>query len=79
VEFAINLRHTKSVTISPTPVGVGAVSQRLIPTGERSGIADAHRDRKRFIVHADEKLTAFLELETAIRTAETCENPASRA
>ena len=40
--------------------------ERLIPTGERS-IADAHRDNgQRFIVHAEEKLTAFLELETAI-------------
>jgi len=30
-------------------------------------IADAHRDDgKRFIVRADEKLTAFTELETAI-------------
>jgi hypothetical protein len=29
-------------------------------------IADAHRDGKRFIVRADEKLTAFLELEAAI-------------
>jgi hypothetical protein len=30
-------------------------------------IADAHRDDgKRFVVHADEKLTAFLELERAI-------------
>jgi hypothetical protein len=30
-------------------------------------IADAHRDNgKRFVVRADEKLTAFLELETAI-------------
>jgi hypothetical protein len=27
---------------------------------------DAHRDGKHFIVHADEKLTAFLELESAI-------------
>jgi hypothetical protein len=32
-------------------------------------IADAHRDDgKRFVVRADEKLTAFLELESAIRT-----------
>jgi hypothetical protein len=32
-------------------------------------IADAHRDNgKRFIVHADEKLTAFMELEPPIRT-----------
>ena len=30
-------------------------------------IADAHRDNgKRFVVRADEKLTAFLELETVI-------------
>ena len=30
-------------------------------------IADAHRDdEKRFVVRADEKLTAFLELEAAI-------------
>ena len=39
----------------------------------------AQRDGKRFVVRADEKLTAFVELESAIRTAETCENPASRA
>jgi hypothetical protein len=32
-------------------------------------IADAHRDDgKRFVVHADEKLTAFLELESAIHS-----------
>src|SRR6516225_12220401 len=31
-------------------------------------IADAHRDDgKRYVVHADEKLTAFLELESAVR------------
>ena len=30
---------------------------------------DAHRDGKRFIVKADEKLTAFLELESVIRAA----------
>jgi hypothetical protein len=29
-------------------------------------IADAHRDGNRFIVRADEKLTAFIELETAV-------------
>jgi hypothetical protein len=30
-------------------------------------VADAHRDDgKRFVVHADEKLTAFLELERAV-------------
>jgi len=31
-------------------------------------VADAHRDDgKRFVVHADEKLAAFVELELAIR------------
>jgi len=33
------------------------------------GIADAHRGNgKRFVVRADEKLTAFLELESAIQS-----------
>jgi len=42
--------------------------------GRTIWIADAHRgDGKRFVVRADEKLTAFIELEAAIRTAETCE------
>ena len=36
--------------------------------GRTIWIADAHRDGgKRYIVHADEKLTAFLELESVIR------------
>jgi hypothetical protein len=36
--------------------------------GQAIFVADAHRDDgKRFVVHADEKLTAFLELESAIR------------
>ena len=35
--------------------------------GRTISIADAHRDDgKRFVVRADEKLTAFLELESAI-------------
>jgi hypothetical protein len=36
-------------------------------------IADAHRDNgKRYVVHADEKLTAFMELESAVRAAANC-------
>jgi hypothetical protein len=31
-------------------------------------IADAHRDGKRFVVKADEKLTAFLQLKSAVRS-----------
>ena len=45
----------------------GCVSA-LNSDGQTIWIADAHRDNgKRFIVHADEKLTAFIELESAIR------------
>jgi len=45
-----------------------AASQRLIPTGEQSGLqTHTHRDAKRFVVHSDDKLTAFVELEAAIR------------
>ena len=37
--------------------------------GRTIWIADAHRDDgKRFVVHADEKLTAFLELERQVLT-----------
>jgi hypothetical protein len=36
-------------------------------SGRTIFVADAHRGGgKRFVVHADEKLTAFLELESAI-------------
>jgi len=38
--------------------------------GRTIWIVDAHRgDGKRFVVHADEKLTAFVELESAVRAA----------
>jgi hypothetical protein len=38
------------------------------PNGRTIWIADAHRgDGKRFVAHADEKLTAFLQFESAIR------------
>ena len=37
--------------------------------GRTIWIVDAHRDDgKRFVVHANEKLTAFVELESAIRS-----------
>jgi hypothetical protein len=54
-----------SLTISAKPVGVGAACQRLILAGRTIWIADAHGDDgKRFVVRADETLTAFLELES---------------
>jgi hypothetical protein len=37
--------------------------------GQTIFVVDAHRDNgKRFVMRADEKLTAFLELEATIRT-----------
>ena len=45
----------------------GCVSA-LDTQGRTIWIADAHRDDgKRFVMRADEKLTAFVELESAIR------------
>jgi hypothetical protein len=45
----------------------GCVSA-LDANGRTIFVADAHRgDGKRFVVRADEKLTAFLELEAGIR------------
>ena len=44
--------------------------------GRTIWIVDAHRDNgKRLVVRADEKLTAFLELETAIRAASGYSGP----
>jgi hypothetical protein len=41
--------------------------------GRTIWIADAHRDDgKRFVVHPDEKLTAFLELKAAICACGDC-------
>ena len=37
------------------------------PEGRTIWIVDTHRDGKRFVVRADEKLSAFVELESAIR------------
>ena len=49
------------------PWSWGCVSA-MDPNGRTIWIADAHRDDgKRFVVYADEKLKAFLELESAIR------------
>jgi hypothetical protein len=45
------------------------VSQRLILKGRTIWIADAHRDDgKRFVMQADEKLSAFVELERQVLT-----------
>ena len=47
--------------------------------GQTIFVADAHRDDgKRFVVRADEKLTAFMEMEKASRGARSCVVAASR-
>jgi hypothetical protein len=40
-----------------------------INQGAKTEVFFAANDEKRFVVHADEKLTALLELEAAIRVA----------
>jgi hypothetical protein len=50
---------------------LGLRAKASILADERIFVADAHRDDgKRFVVRADEKLTAFLELESAIRASD---------
>ena len=55
--------------ISVKPAGVWARVSAIDSNGRTIWIVDAHRDGKRFAVHATEKLTAFVELEAAIRAA----------
>jgi hypothetical protein len=48
-------------------VSGGCVSA-IDSNGRTIWIADAHRDSgKRFVVHSDQKVTAFVELESAVR------------
>jgi hypothetical protein len=61
-----NLRRKWS-TIPKAGWSLGWVSA-IDHEGRTIWIADAHRgDGKRFVVHADEKVAAFLELESAVR------------
>jgi len=56
-----------SLTTSAKPVGVWGCVSAIDREGRTIWIADAHRDDgRRFIVRAEEKQTAFLELERAI-------------
>jgi hypothetical protein len=58
------------VTISAKPVGVWGCVSAIDSNGRTIWIADANRDDgKRFVVRADELLTAFVELESAIRNS----------
>jgi hypothetical protein len=50
--------------------GVWGYVSTINSNGQTIFVVDAHRgDEKRFVVRADEKLTAFLELESAISKA----------
>jgi hypothetical protein len=52
------------------------VPQPWIVAGGTIFVTDAHRgDGKRFVVRADEKLTAFVELESAMGSAESLAVP----
>jgi len=57
-----------SLTISAKPVGVWTGSQPSIAKDEQSGLLTRSRaEGKHYVVRADAKLTAFLELESAMR------------
>jgi len=48
--------------------GAAAAFQPLIPKGEQSGLLTRIAATESvFVVHADEKLTGFLELESAVK------------
>jgi hypothetical protein len=52
-----------SLTISAKPAGAGAAISAVDSHGRTIWIADAHRDDgKRFVVHAEEKLSALWNL-----------------
>jgi hypothetical protein len=59
-----------SAPLSPAQSSLSNISFKTTNTAVETRHFDAHRDNgKRFVVHADEKLTAFTELESAIRVA----------
>jgi hypothetical protein len=67
-----NIVHVKYWEIIADNLSQAGWSWGCVSAVDSSGrtifVADAHRgDGKRFIAHADEKLTTFLELESAIR------------
>jgi hypothetical protein len=64
---AVKYWETIADNLSKAGWSWGCVSA-IDSNGRTIWIADAHRDDgRRFVVHADEKLTAFVELECAIR------------
>jgi len=74
----VNTRELIADNLSEAGWSWGCVSA-IDAHGRTIWIADAHRgDGKRFIVHGDEKVTAFVELESAIRLARCGRTRAAR-
>jgi hypothetical protein len=66
----VKYREIMADNLSKAGSSWGCVSA-VDSNGRTIFVADAHRDDgKRFIVHADAKLTAFVELESAIRSCD---------
>jgi len=69
-EAPVYLRVSKSPPVLPArrlPSLGREMPARIDSNGRTFWIADAHRDDgRRFVVHADQKLTAFLELESQL-------------
>jgi hypothetical protein len=64
----VNYWQINADNLSKSRAGVAAVPQPWIVAGRMILVADAHRDDgKRFVVGVNEKLTAFMELESAVR------------
>jgi hypothetical protein len=59
------MREQRTVMFSKTG-SLGATDAINLGIGRTIWIADAHRDGKRYVVRADEKLTAFMEPDAAI-------------
>jgi hypothetical protein len=64
----VPIKHWEIIADSLSKAGwsLGWVSA-IDREGRTIFVADAHRDGKRFVVRADEKLTAFMELESFVR------------
>jgi len=68
--LSVKYREIIADKLSKAGSSWGCVSA-IDSNGRTIWIADAHRgDGKRFVVDAEEKLTAFVELEVAIRVSE---------
>jgi hypothetical protein len=71
LQAKLTSREEQALAVKPTknPEAYDAYLRGLASNGRTIWIVDAHRDDgRRFIVHADEKLSAFVELERQVLT-----------